>query len=82
MSVRGSRPCSMPVPLDDEETVRLVLARYSCVEDVRRVGDRLHWSLDLARTPLDGMAMEEVVARAIQKTIALHRAPSEPPGAA
>lgn len=80
--MRASRPCSLHVPLDDEERVRLVLARYSCVENVRREGDRLKWDLDLSRTPLDGLAMEEEVARAIQKTIALHRVPSEPPGAA
>lgn len=79
-----SRPCSLPVPLDDEERVRLVLARYSCVVEasIRREGDRLKWDLDLSRTPLDGLAMEEMVAREIQKTIALHCLPSERPGAA
>lgn len=82
MSVRGSRPCSLHVPLDDEETVRLVLARYSCVEDVRRVGDRLHWTLDLARIPDgDGPAMAKRVEDAVQRAVSLHRA-SEPPGAA
>lgn len=80
--MKGHRPCSLPVPLDDEERVRLVLARYSCVEHVRREGDRLKWDLDLSRTPLDGLAMEEMVARAIEKTIALHRVPSEKPGVA
>lgn len=80
--MRASRPCSLHVPLDDEERVRLVLARYSCVGNIRREGDRLKWDLDLSRTPLDGLAMEEMVARAIEKTIALHRVPSERPGAA
>lgn len=70
---RGYRPCSHHVPLDDEERVRLVLARYSCVENVRREGDRLKWDLDLSRTPQDGMAQEEEVARAIAKAISLHR---------
>jgi len=61
------------VPLDDEDRVRLVLARYSCVENVRREGDRLAWSLDLARVPDDGPAMAERIEREIAKAISLHR---------